>query len=687
MTTTIHKPNLTYHSSKSSCGHRTWIIHLAGGLGGDLSLLSIEFKPACIIRTDVPQEVEKNREILRAGKNVHCVQLGQNQTSKSLMSDFLPEDNPLFKAFGSCISQSGMGQIPGLGRLAAIQYIQSPEFDQLVEELREQYMLANGGMFPPMVIHQFHSMNGGVGSGAAPILIRALQKRLTESGVPVEVHLHLVDSASYIGLGKSIELNCATTISSVVDLTKEVNHASKSNSVFNTRFISLPPTGTDRELRKQYAQLESQAWFSDGPQEWWQIVGPNVANSNPLGNIIQTNCEFFNAIPTPSIVNEVVRSYHHEIDLALRFVKSKLHTVRHIDAVIEQETLPRAELEDVLAGHQLLNACQFLQAVQEPGARLQFNLFLEDIRGRSFECSKLPDYFVWPSQSLDSAIDDIETVLTVRDKLVQEQSQTSREEQALERKVKKLRDSISRILSRPSRFRRGKRKQQTKIRQMAASLRGTSDRLLEVKALIIEIKKCIKVAGDLLARQRGMIDAVLRMLASHRLPLNDFELSGLVYFQGTNDIFGRLLAMLPMSKSTQAQLLATTATAVTEEGLKYILRTNSADPHHLAAVVVGPAFTPGTWIGGLTKTPNETLVIFPRMSAAVGESLRDEIRKARPDWLVFFTDSCALGADVVRINICYPTTKEECVPGFLGKLLKQSEQSPLAVLNKIAAPE
>jgi hypothetical protein len=180
-----------------------------------------------------------------------------------------------------------------------------------------------------------------------------------------------------------------------------------------------------------------------------------------------------------------------------------------------------------------------------------------------------------------------------------------------------------------------------------------------------------------------MIDDVLTMLADHKLPLNNFALSGLVYFEGTNDVFGRLLEMLPMSKSTQAQLLATTATAVTEEGLKFILRTNSADAHHLAAVVVGPAFTPGAWIGGLEKTPNQTLVVFPRMAAALGESLQSEIRKARPDWLVFFTDSCALGANVVRINVCYPQTKADCLPGYLGKLLLEHEQSPLSVLNKL----
>lgn len=687
MTTTFHKPNLTTGRFRSSHGHSNAIVLLAGGLGGDLNLLPIHYRPAACIMADVPQEVSKSREILRACQNVHYAELGQNQTTKKLMSEFIPDDHPIYKSLGSCVAQYGMGQIRGLGRLAALQYLETADFNKLADEIRTQYLQSNGGMFPPPSLHEFGSMNGGVGAGTVVVFTGALRKKLAKNDVPIEINLHLVDSTSYIGLGQSIELNCAATIDSVLDAALEVNQDPYSNCVINPRFISLPPTGSDRELRKSYAQLESQAWLSEGLQEWLQIVGPNAAHRYPMGNAIQTNCEFFSTIPTSSIVNEVVRSHLHVIDLALRSVKPRLHTVRHIDANIDRQPLDRANIEDLLASSHQLSPDQFLQGVQEQGARIEFDLELEDIRGRSFQCSKLPDYFVSPSESLVSAVDDITTVLTIRDKLVQEQAQSTREEQAHQRRAATLQPSITKILSRPARTQRGKKKRMAKLRQISTNLRTISDRLREVKELSAELKKCIKIASDLLTRQRGMIDDVLKMLGAHKLPLNNFALSGLVYFEGTNDVFGRLLAMLPMSKSTQAQLLATTATAVTEEGLKFILRTNSADPHHLAAVVVGPAFTPGAWIGGLEKTPNQTLIVFPRMAAALGESLQSEIRKARPDWLVFFTDSCALGANVVRINVCYPQSKADCLPGYLGKLLREHEQSPLSILNKISPNE
>ncbi|XZE20293.1 hypothetical protein SH449x_000160 [Pirellulaceae bacterium SH449] len=678
-----YNPDLTLSSSRVISNRKDYVYLLGGGLGNDMLPISIALRPASTVAIDVPKELRKSMEMLRYCLNAHPVEIGGNHTSKSLMEGYVADDSPIHGKIGNCLSENGMGQVSGLGRIAGFRLVKDRVFDELLNQLRVEYTIQNNGLIPPLKLAIFGSGAGGVNAGICTVAADGILDDMSALDIPLEANFHLVDSMTFTGLGSACDLNYVNSTRKLIELAQRTNQAPKGKRVVNVRLITLPPTGKDSLARKRFALQEAQAWLSTDVQNWFLIVGPNFANSHPLGNVLQTNAEFFRAIPSDSIVNEIARGYSDNIQTSLKKVVSAPHLIRYVDAIPVRSELCRIDIYELTAKHETLSVDQYLAAVQEPGCRINYVLEISDIRGRRFQCDKLPDYFTAPAKSLDDTIDALITVQTIRDKLTTERSELLRQDARIQKMISKHARSVRKLKARRPRFRGGQRKKVQKLKNFSAVLRELADKRHELSALISEAGKCIKIASELLQRQRSLPESVLQMLEQHKLPLNDFALQGLVYFEPTNTVYSDLLAMLPAGKSTQATLLALKATSVTEEGLKYILNVSTADTHHVAAVVVGEAFTPGAWVAGIKRTPEHTMLVFPRMSAPLAQSLQDEITKMRPDWLVFFTDSCSVGANVVRINICCPKSLEECLPGYLGKLLKDSENSVISVLHKI----
>jgi hypothetical protein len=69
------------------------------------------------------------------------------------------------------------------------------------------------------------------------------------------------------------------------------------------------------------------------------------------------------------------------------------------------------------------------------------------------------------------------------------------------------------------------------------------------------------------------------------------------------------------------------------------------------------------------------------MPRALGEALRKSVRERASTWHVVFADSCSLGINAVRINVFFPRTAQELIPGFLWSELQKLSQSELKVLH------
>lgn len=681
MTISQQKPQLTSDQSINRKRFKTALAGFYGGFGNDSLALSMSLEFFSTIAADVSDELVKHEDQLGLITNAHRLPIAVNETAKSLLAKVTQPSHHIHTAIGSVIAAAGIGQRNGLAEISAREQLKGQEFSQLMKRVRTESTQANGGAVDTITCFSFVSLAGGCGSGVVTPISEAIQKYLSTHDEPTHLSIQATCSVSFAGLGDSVDVNCVSALDNLLELVKSTNQKYGSKKVASLRVSSLPPVERDNASRAELNLLEKQAWFSEEVQAWQQIVWPNTALAGEYGNISFTSCEYFTSLSQELICNEIAMTYCNEIHLELGNVRPALYLVQQVDMNQSTEAINRPTIDDLVAKSDALLFDEFKDGVQCVGFRYDFDITISDIDGRSFECERIADYFSTSAPTLRSAIHDLTLVATIKEQLGIEYEEAVQSQRELEDEKEKLLQILRKHYARRARTTRARQKRYCLLKATASKLRVTSDDLRRTVKLSAELNKCLSLATAQLERQIAVPRAIAKVLSNHCLPLNRKE-EGAFYFRRTNDAYGDLMPLLTVNKKLQGQLIASNATSITEDGLKTVLSTESADPKLLAARAVDTPDTPGAWMAAVRRRPTETTIVFPPMSSSLAQGIKKEIAKLRPSWHVFFSDSCKLGINVVRINIYYPETLDDCFPGYFRTIREEIKTSRLRVLHQ-----
>jgi hypothetical protein len=227
----------------------------------------------------------------------------------------------------------------------------------------------------------------------------------------------------------------------------------------------------------------------------------------------------------------------------------------------------------------------------------------------------------------------------------------------------------------------GRKAAQRKLREASQALRDKTDQRRELLTLQEELQKCLRITTGLRDRKHSQLSDTLKVLDQFRAKGKVTEDSGGFYYETVDKAFPHLLKLTTTDRDLQQFILTSQASAATDAGIKAILGATSSDVHALAEKCLGPAPIPGAWPAAIKRNPQHTFLVLPPMPRALGEALRKSVRERASTWHVVFADSCSLGINAVRINVFFPRTAQELIPGFLWSELQKLSQSELKVLH------
>jgi hypothetical protein len=499
--------------------------------------------------------------------------------------------------------------------------------------------------------------------------------------LPVELDLQVTDSITFTGLGSNVHINCAVALNALNELVLNTNQTPGSRVVVNARVATLPPVGNDQQLRQELNLLDKQGWFATELQDAMVMIGPNAALSGRYGNIMHSSTDFFRSIPKKQVAGQIAAGYHEEMELAMERIQPTPHLLTHLDLRPNEVALARPSTEDLVERTDSLDAEGFIRGCEAQACETDFTVTAYDIKDRQFDCERLGDHFTGIPETLTEAIDDVILIETIRDQLVLEEAENKTDLQEVNDKIGKVRAKCSRQFKRTKQARFNVARQQRRLLELATLLRDLSDNKRNCEQLAKELDKCVGMATELKEQKHAKLTEVLKVLDDHRAKGKDAKDPGLFYYTPINAAFPVVFKLTSCDLQLQQFVLASQAVAVTESGVKYILGANSSDVEELSDICIGPATIPGAWLAAIEREPHHTFVVLPPMSNALADSLRTAIAAKAATWKVFVADSCNCGINIVRINLFFPRTDEECMPGFLASEYKKIKASELSVLH------
>ena len=677
------RPKLT-HSKRNR--HIPMAFIYGGGQGQESLYFSKVNPVAAVIASDVLLELQKQKEILQLIQHYRTITMIESETTNSLITKAYPNHGSVLSQIGNCSAQKGMGQRGGLGALGIKPKLDSFEFTETINWLRNRCIQANGGVLPGLTAAFIGSLAGGTNSLSELEIARMVIELGDELDLPAEIDFQVTDSITFTGLGPNVHVNCAVALNALNNFVLRTNQKPGSRTVVNARIATLPPVGDDQHLRQELNLLDKQAWFSTELQDAMLRIGAFAAVSSPFGNISHSSTDYFRSIPRKKVAGQIAADYYEELEQAMDRIQPTPHILTHFDPRLQEKPLVRPSVDDLVDRIDTLDADGFQKGCEAQASEMDYTITAYDSNGRQFDCERLSDHFASSPESLTEAIDDLILIETIRDQLVLEEADNQAELQHNHAQLMKVKPKCLRQFQRTQNARFGAATKLQKLRKLAQQHRDLFDERREREVLAKELDKCLRTVTELKERKLSKLNDVLTVLDHHRAMGKDSRDSGLFYYRTANDAFPSILQLVSCEVELQQLMLASQAVAVTEAGIKFILGANSSDANELSAIAIGDAIIPGAWLAAIEREPHHTFVVFPPMSSALADSLRAAINAKASNWRVIVADSCGCGMNIVRINLFFPRTKSECLPGFLASELQKIEQSDLRVLHMPPEP-
>lgn len=528
------------------------------------------------------------------------------------------------------------------------------------------------------------SGSGGTYSLFEILLIGALVERLKALGVTIKVSFFMVDSIAFVGLGPNIHKNQACAIMAIRDLMLENKIAKNDKVIFELRLIGTPPTGTDSQLRQEFKLLDQQAWLCPEMLEFLQTEGPNNALRGPHGNIVHTSTDFFRSIPRQLVASTVSTEFYFAIRDGIDEIRPMSDLIERIEpnhAVIEA---PRSSIPSIVDSCDRLTSSDMIQATIRPGDIHSYDFSVINAKGEEFKCDRVAEHFTEPPKTLRAAIQNATVVATMNAVIQEELTIVLDEVSDLNKRIAKQQKKTALAYSKAQTARRFVEMAKKRALREGIELRRLADQLTVRLAMKREIEKSIRSLVQELGSQTNRLASVAEILEQHRKKGRSDAAGGLFYFKDINEAFSDLLTLSSLDSDRQQLVLAAQASAVTADGIQYILDASTNTVEDLANSAIGEATTQGAWPGAIPQHSARPVYVFPPVTDTLFVALKKSVSALDPNAQVFVSDSAEFGMNVVRFHLFWPEFESELLPGLLADAYREAlDGSRTRVFNSL----
>ena len=667
---------------KRAGGH---VFRLVAIVGGGRQAAEVFYRRGAADLIVVFDNMEEIAKLRRRGGNrgdVLFFPLASGETADTLAEDGADTVRQLLLNRGSMQADSGLGQVPGVGRLAAVHLQKQDSFRNFLRNLKGIVIQATAGLCAGIDFVCTGSGAGGTFSGVGLEVARHLIQPLSDVGVGVNLTFQVLDATSFAGLGHRVGMNAAATVATLASYVADKGGKPYDRVTRSLHLTALPPLANDFASRNELVALDEQAWNCTGLQRQLGIETPNRALDGPLGNVVYRQIEFFRQLaPESDVANAVAARYLPELEKAIRDSTPVRELVTEVGSDTVATQLAREAISVLITEQPFIDDDEFLDGVRRAGERLSCEPYATLKTGERFLLTAIEQEFFQPAACLDDAVDRFRLVRTIADR-------TDAELMAVEAEVSTLRQAIAeleaKLLTTLGRLNRGcwfcrQARLQQKLHESSAQLRSYCDQLMHREAVHAALSEGLEAVGVTERRMALEFEGLRRALECFRPRGHAMPDQSLFATLSLNESWSELQGFATESREMQIWLLGSLVQCVTLEGLMVI--TNAEQPTVAGVVerlVSDDRAVVCPYPGG-TAAPNggQQYFVLPPVVPALARELETELQRRLPDSQLVHADFCRAGISAVTYRVFRPANLSELFPGSMARDLADARASDL----------
>ncbi len=662
-------------------GPRVFLVMLIiGGSKAELVKLHARRPRTRVIMLDNPNDLEKLKKLCKH-LCVTTIPLGRAQTAASLSSQLGQVYEEAVCKFAPTDAKSGFGAAPLVGYMSALVTLAATWVDALLGKLVGAIRSATNNAPDLIVVRVLGSVDGGTCSGYFRPTIDRFVQTLVRLGVQVQVEMDFVGPNGFAHLDPRITQIASAVIPFAVAMTMQ---APSKQGLLVTKHLALGelPPGCSEEDRNELALIEEAAVTSSEMVRHTYRIRPNHGTTSVYGNVTLRETDFFESLSLRQLIlPQIADKLLSQLSEARAMVSVDVSLIKKLDF---SERADRAKVRDVVSVCNEIftrSAKALADVVEKPLLQHRSTIHFTLVDGIHFSEIALDSICTTSNTKLSKAIERATLVLTIIQKLTEEkqslsatQRQASEELGALRKQFLSVANTLSTEKHRPQdgdQF-------FTSLVQTAQSMRRLADEMNLYESRINAVVKTLtklQLDQELIERE---FEALADALTMHQADAMQSATQPTIEVCDLEETFEELMSSAPHGKELFGEALRWCVNNVTKYGLAQIVSAKLPTANAIAdQIVFGTPKHEGSPYGGLVcdDVPN-TVYVLPPVSELLKNELRTEILKRDLNADIFFMDTAAVGANVLRFRFRFPKSIQEIMHGTLTHELKEVLKLP-----------
>ena len=651
------------------------VVLIIGGSKAELVKLHARRPRTQVIMLDNPNDLEKLK-VLCKHLSATTIPLGRAQTAASLASQLGEEYEVAVSKFAPTDAKSGFGAAPLVGFMSASVTLAAGWVDALLGKLVGAIREATNNAPDFVVVRVLGSVDGGTCSGYFRPTIDRFVRTLVRLGVQVQVEMDFVGPNGFAHLDPRITQIASAVIPFAVASTMQ---APAKQELLVTKHLTLGelPPGRSEEERNELALTEEAAVTSSEMVRHTYRIRPNHGTTSVYGNVTLRETDFFNGLSLrQQILPQIADKLRSQLSEAKAKVTVDTSLIKEIDFT---ERTVRAKVRDVagVCGEIFTRpAKELVEKIEKPLFQHQSAIQFTLVDGIHFSDSALDSICTTSNTKLSKAIDRATLVLTIMHKLTDEQrslNATSRQASDELGTIRQKFISVVNLLSSEEHSPKKGDQLFTLLVQTAQSMRRLADEmdLYESRRRVVATTLAkLQLDQEIVESEFESLDDALALHQADAVQTAD---QPTIEVCDLEDTFEELMSSAPHGKELFGETLRWCIHNVTKYGLAEIVNAKLPTANAIAdQIVFGTPQHEGSPYGGLVcdDVPN-TVYVLPPISENLKTDVKREILKRDSKAEIFFMDTAAVGANVLRFRFRFPKSIHEIIYGSLEHELRE----------------
>jgi hypothetical protein len=632
-------------------------------------------------------EIARMEREFPARDNIRFFPLAVGETADTLARHGSEDMKALIRSRASMNAVFGLGQIPGVGFLAAEQLKPSTAFKDLLGMIRHEAGIRTKGRPVLIVIRLVGSTAGGTAAGIVEMIAQALGEALQINGVSVETEIDLIDATTFLGLGSRCGLNSASTIAELSAWCCSKGGNPLDGVTRSLSLMALPPFRHDGQARSELVALDEQAITCSEMQALLAMIRPNHSLDSPLGTIVHRQVDFFRTLhPEVEVANEVAHYYLPQITAAIASATVCRALLKGVFTDTTSTPIGRDEIPSLMDDIAILSDVELQEAVERPRERLTCSATAETATDEVYHLERVDEEFLIPPTTLDEATARLSMLRTIERFVTDEISIVSNELNGLAHRYGETAAKFSKALQRVRRPRLWHLKSQARrwddLLNVAEALRADRDAMRPLEAILEALQRGQKAVTRVLQAHQEHLENIRRAISLFRPRGYALPTNRSAEIRDVNDAFSELSLLPTAERDRQTWILASQVVYVTVDGLSRVLNIDEPRIDLIAErIISGPPQHIGPYLGASRHAEGGRLVYcLPPMMQVPRMELKRVLQERMPTATIVFADFAAAGINVLRYRFFRPSTVRELFPGMLERDLQDAIRDDLKPL-------